>query len=168
MRKLPSILAWYCSFLLLLVTGRFAFAGSQPKTLVIGDSWALLAPIHAHKLAEGNASLARISGLLPIWPDTEYDRVLIIAGVANVCGGATIEETERDLKKLEAQIQKQFKIIPIVADPRYMLKLLKTDAYLANENHINVTGYAKLFEHMGASVKISPEDASPYNLVRHE
>ena len=151
----------------LLFVGVYLWA-EPPKTLVIGDSWALLAPIHAHKLAEGNASIERISGLLTIWPDTEYDRVLIIAGVANIYSGATIEETERDLKALEAQVEKRFNIKPIVADPRYMLEILDNDTYLTNENHINVQGYAKLFEHMGVPVKINPGCASPYNLIRHQ
>jgi hypothetical protein len=159
-----------------MVVSYILFAASflsnePPKTLIIGDSWALLAPIQGHKLAEGNADIDRIQQLLRLWPDTEYDQVLIVIGRAQIAHGATTQETERDIKRLAEVVRQKFGRRPIVANLKYMEKLLSNPEYTTDHNHLNVDGYALLFEHMGIAIDghklIDQTFAPPIALNRH-
>lgn len=99
--------------------------------------------------ASSKCSIKRLARLVELWPVLEYDKIVVLAGVANVNQAGSIDETRTDLGQLSALIEQRFGRVPIVADPELMFELLEHEEYRANASHLNARGYKELFARIG-------------------
>ena len=122
-------------------------AQRTPKTLWAGDSIVSLAPMNGIKHSAYGCTVKYLTQHADVtqWPNTRYDRIIIMAGTADMMRGTPIETVRADIQELADTLYKMHGVKPIIIDPAVIHQFADTpDGF-----HLTAPAYANLMQYAG-------------------
>jgi len=133
------------------------------RTLWIGDSTVLLAPVEGVKIGFPGASIAQLQQALShaMQSRDDYDQVIVMV-VGQLYYGRSYASLMVDLNRLAIDIEENIGVRPLVIDPKVIRDLVRVEKFSYDNKHLTTEGYRKLFAHIRERIKDQPHDTRPH------